>query len=115
MRLVETDEMAAELGLEDVGQEQDRGLEDDPGEMVGRRQRGDEVEKAPDAALKRNQGTDAERRIENDRAAAHAAILADDGFGLGLLFKDHRATPSVQRHHLHATLTEIEAQFAVCK
>ena len=30
------------------------------------------------------------RTIENDRAGAYAAALADDGFSLGVLFKDDR-------------------------
>jgi 2-oxoglutarate ferredoxin oxidoreductase subunit beta len=56
----------------------------------------------------------APRTVENDRAAAHAAALADDGFDLGVLFRDHRAAApasSVAR----ATLTEIESEFAVCR
>ena len=52
--------------------------------------------------------------IENDRAAAHAAVLADDGFSLGVLFKDHRVSAPA-RVTLRATLPEIERQFLVCR
>jgi 2-oxoglutarate ferredoxin oxidoreductase subunit beta len=51
--------------------------------------------------------------IEDDRAAAHAAVLADDGFSVGILFKDHRASIPA-RPSPKASLTEIEPQFAVC-
>ena len=54
------------------------------------------------------------RVIENDRAAAHAAVLADDGYGLGVLFKDHR--PSIPtRPSAKASLAQIEQQFEVCR
>ncbi|WP_454621960.1 thiamine pyrophosphate-dependent enzyme [Bradyrhizobium cenepequi] len=56
----------------------------------------------------------AARTIKDDRAVAHAAILADDGFGLGVIFKDHRSvnpTQSVTR----ASLEDIERVFAVCR
>jgi 2-oxoglutarate ferredoxin oxidoreductase subunit beta len=52
--------------------------------------------------------------VENDRATAHAAALSDDGFGLGVLFRDQRATapaPSTAR----ADLAEIESAFTVCR
>lgn len=52
--------------------------------------------------------------IRDDRAAAHAAILADDGFGLGVIFKDHR-TVNPLRTLAPASLDVIEKQFAVCK
>ena len=55
----------------------------------------------------------ASRVIKNDRAAAHTAVLADDGFSLGILFKDHRASIPV-RSSPRALLPEIERQFAVC-
>jgi 2-oxoglutarate ferredoxin oxidoreductase subunit beta len=50
--------------------------------------------------------------IEDDRAAAHAAILADDGFGLGVVFRDHRTlkpAPEPKR----ASLAEIESEFMI--
>jgi hypothetical protein len=52
--------------------------------------------------------------VRDDRAAAHAAILADDGFSLGVIFKDHRAV-SPARPLAQTSLDEIEKQFAVCK
>ena len=51
--------------------------------------------------------------IENDRAAAHAAVLADDGMGLGIVFRDKREKSPIRAVAL-ATLEEIEAQFQVC-
>jgi len=51
--------------------------------------------------------------IENDRAAAYAALVADDGFSLGVLFKDHRAQFPA-REAPKSSLSEIEAQFEVC-
>jgi 2-oxoglutarate ferredoxin oxidoreductase subunit beta len=51
--------------------------------------------------------------IENDRAAAHAAVLTDDGFGLGVLFRDHRTKAPVSSDR-SATLVDIEQEFAVC-
>jgi 2-oxoglutarate/2-oxoacid ferredoxin oxidoreductase subunit beta len=50
--------------------------------------------------------------IDNDRAAAVAKVLTDDGFGLGLIFKGEprplpKSTPSP------ATLADIERQFAI--
>ena len=54
------------------------------------------------------------RTIEDDRAAAHAAVLAEDGYSLGVLFKDHR--PSLPaRYVAQSSLSEIEQQFAVCR
>jgi len=50
--------------------------------------------------------------IENDRAAATAAVLADDGFNLGLLFRGDRA-PAPTRSEPTMTCEEIERQFAV--
>ena len=51
--------------------------------------------------------------IVDDRAAAQAATLADDGYSLGLLFKDHR--PSLPRQTAPlASLAQVEAQFQVC-
>jgi 2-oxoglutarate ferredoxin oxidoreductase subunit beta len=51
--------------------------------------------------------------IVDDRAAAQAATLADDGYSLGLLFKDHR--PSLPRQTAPlASLADVEAQFRVC-
>jgi 2-oxoglutarate ferredoxin oxidoreductase subunit beta len=50
--------------------------------------------------------------IENDRATANAAILADDGFGLGVLFKGERSTIS-RRAEATTTVSQIERQFAI--
>ncbi|WP_445489578.1 thiamine pyrophosphate-dependent enzyme [Rhodopseudomonas sp. RCAM05734] len=51
--------------------------------------------------------------IVDDRAAAQAATLADDGYSLGLLFKDHR--PSLPRSSAPlASLADVEEQFRVC-
>ena len=55
----------------------------------------------------------ASRVIEQDRAAAYAALVADDGFSLGVLFKDHRAQFPA-REAPKSSLSEIEAQFEVC-
>jgi 2-oxoglutarate ferredoxin oxidoreductase subunit beta len=52
--------------------------------------------------------------IMDDRGAAQAAALADDGFGLGLLFKDHRGSPH-QQTLPKMSLLEVERQFAVCR
>ncbi|WP_454620855.1 thiamine pyrophosphate-dependent enzyme [Bradyrhizobium cenepequi] len=54
------------------------------------------------------------RTVTNDRAAAHAAILADDGFGLGVIFRDRRAA-SAPQSPTRTSLAEIEKQFAVCR
>ncbi len=53
------------------------------------------------------------RTIENDRAAAHAAVLADDGMSMGVLFRDNGTNlrPSMAGT---ASLVEIESVFAVC-
>lgn len=51
--------------------------------------------------------------IVDDRGAAQAATLADDGYSLGLLFKDHRPSQPRQAGPL-ASLANIEAQFSVC-
>jgi 2-oxoglutarate ferredoxin oxidoreductase subunit beta len=50
--------------------------------------------------------------IENDRVAATASILGDDGFSLGTVFKGERApvAASVQKA---VSLADIEAQFAL--
>ncbi len=50
--------------------------------------------------------------IETDRAAATAAILADDGFSLGIVFKGDRAAPSV-RPDVAVSQADIEARFAI--
>ncbi len=55
----------------------------------------------------------ASHTIENDRAAAHAAILADDGFSLGVLFKDTQPD-TASRPTAKTSLAEIEQQFSVC-
>jgi 2-oxoglutarate ferredoxin oxidoreductase subunit beta len=55
----------------------------------------------------------AQATIENDRAAAYAALVADDGFSLGVLFKDQRAQFPA-REAPKSALSEIEAQFEVC-
>ncbi len=50
---------------------------------------------------------------ENDRAATYAALIDDDGFSLGVLFRDHllpRSTPCLSG----TSLAEIEAEFSVC-
>ena len=50
--------------------------------------------------------------IENDRSAAIAAVLADDGFSLGILFKGERAAvPKITSPS--ATVADIEGQFAI--
>jgi 2-oxoglutarate ferredoxin oxidoreductase subunit beta len=54
------------------------------------------------------------RAIDNGRAAAHAALLADDGYGLGILFKEGRA-PASAASAARASLAEIEEEFAVCR
>jgi 2-oxoglutarate ferredoxin oxidoreductase subunit beta len=50
--------------------------------------------------------------VEADRAAATAAIMADDGLSLGVLFRGERAPVAANRAPT-ATLAEIEAQFAL--
>jgi 2-oxoglutarate ferredoxin oxidoreductase subunit beta len=50
--------------------------------------------------------------IENDRAAATTAILADDGFSLGILFKGERAAVS-KASAPASSLADIERQFAI--
>lgn len=55
----------------------------------------------------------ASRVIEQDRAAAYAAMVADDGFSLGVLFKDHR-TSTTAPGASKSSLSEIESQFEVC-
>jgi 2-oxoglutarate ferredoxin oxidoreductase subunit beta len=55
----------------------------------------------------------AQATIENDRAAAYAALVAYDGFSLGVLFKDQRAQLPA-REAPKSELSEIEAQFEVC-
>ena len=56
----------------------------------------------------------AQPTIENDRAAAYAALTVDDGFSLGILFRDHgnwrTATGSSK-----SSLSEIESEFQVCR
>ena len=51
--------------------------------------------------------------IEGDRALAHAEMLADDGFTLGVLFKDHRPT-LMRSETAKLSLAQIEGEFAVC-
>jgi 2-oxoglutarate ferredoxin oxidoreductase subunit beta len=52
------------------------------------------------------------KTIEMDRAAATAAVLADDGFSLGVIFRGERAAlPKVAKPI--ATLEQIEQQFAI--
>lgn len=51
--------------------------------------------------------------IEGDRAAAHAALAADDGFSLGVLFRDH-LPPTAAAGAPASSLAEIEAEFLVC-
>lgn len=50
--------------------------------------------------------------IEQDRAAAIAAILTDDGFSVGILFKGERAAAPM-RAEPTTTLAEIEGQFSI--
>lgn len=50
--------------------------------------------------------------IENDRAAAVAAALAEDGFNSGILFKGERA-PAPKMSPSKSSLAEIELQFAI--
>lgn len=54
----------------------------------------------------------AARPVEDDRTAAHAAVLADDGFGLGVLFRDHAVRPP-SRSAARVQLPEIEKAFIV--
>jgi 2-oxoglutarate ferredoxin oxidoreductase subunit beta len=56
----------------------------------------------------------ASRAIEDDRAAAHAAAISDDGYKLGVLFRDHRGSNPIQQT-MKASLAQIEAQFMVCR
>ena len=51
--------------------------------------------------------------IENDRAAAFASIAADDGFSLGILFRDNRRQGAAGSAP-QASLSHIEAGFRVC-
>ena len=51
--------------------------------------------------------------IENDRAAAYAALSRDDGYSLGVLFKDNTVA-KLASSVPDSSLTEIESQFAVC-
>lgn len=50
--------------------------------------------------------------VDGDRVAAHAALAADDGYGLGIFFKDTR-TVSLPAQPLPLTLVEIEQEFIV--
>jgi hypothetical protein len=50
--------------------------------------------------------------IENDRAAAIATVLADDGFRLGVLFKGDRA-PAPKRNESITTMHDVERKFAI--
>ena len=51
--------------------------------------------------------------IENDRAAGYAAIAADDGFSLGVLFRDNRRQ-RIAAGASRSSLSEIESEFRVC-
>jgi hypothetical protein len=52
--------------------------------------------------------------LEKDRAAATAAVLADDGFGLGVCFRGDRATVSSKGLSDGITsLSDLERQFAI--
>ncbi len=53
-----------------------------------------------------------EAMIQNDRAAAIAATLADDGFNLGVVFKGERAAVTKPSQPI-APLSDIERQFTV--
>jgi 2-oxoglutarate ferredoxin oxidoreductase subunit beta len=50
--------------------------------------------------------------VENDRAAAVAAALADDGFSLGVMFRGERATAPGMTQPTE-TLSDIERRFAI--
>ena len=52
------------------------------------------------------------RSVEDDRAAAAALALADDGFGLGVLFRGERA-PVAPPLEPHTSLADIEREFSV--
>jgi 2-oxoglutarate ferredoxin oxidoreductase subunit beta len=52
--------------------------------------------------------------IENDRAAAFAALTADDGFSLGVLFRDNRDGRTARKTSPPTSLlSQIESQFHV--
>ena len=52
--------------------------------------------------------------IENDRAAAFAALTADDGFSLGVLFRDNRDGRTAPKTSPPTSLlSQIESQFHV--
>jgi len=51
--------------------------------------------------------------IDDNRAAAIATILADDGFSLGIAFKGERAAAAPRTNEPTITVSEIEKQFAV--
>ena len=51
--------------------------------------------------------------IENDRAAAYGSIAADDGFSLGVLFRDNRLRQTIASP-ANSSLSDIETEFDVC-
>lgn len=51
--------------------------------------------------------------IEDDRAAAYAALTVDDGFSLGILFRDHQSSRTAIGPS-KSSLCEIELEFQVC-
>ncbi len=51
--------------------------------------------------------------VERDRAAGHTALLADDGYGIGVLFRDPGRSPAPKPHG-STTLAHIESYFQVC-
>ena len=55
----------------------------------------------------------AQPTIENDRAAAYSALTVDDGFSLGILFRDH-GTWRTATCSSKSSLSEIETEFVVC-
>jgi hypothetical protein len=64
MRFVEADQVAAEIRLEDVGQDQDRGLDLEPGEAFRRRQSLEiREERRAVAAVRREGRTWSTRRV----------------------------------------------------
>ena len=49
----------------------------------------------------------AQPTIENDRAAAYAALTVDDGFSLGILFRDHHTSIAMGSSSL-SSLSDLE-------
>ena len=84
LRPIKRDQLATETGLEDVRQQDDRGLELDPGEAFGRRQLRQPIEDRGDVApilAERLDVEDAERGIENEPRAPHPEPAGRRGVG----------------------------------